>query len=410
MAKSSLTYDNIQSFLDSKTTWSLCIGAGTNIPLLPDWYQLAENMINKYCSEEDRIPIEDLKNSGFSADAIIQAVRNHIGGTDEAFAEKLSNEVYAPIKNKLTLEEWEVFASVHNSTSSSFSKKHASIFEHIIEKTFKDTTANRLAPVVAQALLFNNCPRTILTFNGEAIFLTLIRYYLAQHTDKYTSKARFDQVINGITNVHKDRIPYIHCHGILPITGQKVHIGKKAGEKLVFTEDKYLQLANSPMSWQALQFIDACMYSRIVFIGVSLTDPNMRRWLSWIHTNKMEELENNGLKDDNRTPTEHYWIRTRPSTDVEKIWIEESVAHLGVRLVWINNYNQVGDVLKKMLGLKESPANRKPRAPAKKVATSQRKANNRIKSKKHQSPGYTKKKERTYSKSHTSTRTWHSDH
>ena len=103
------------------------------------------------------------------------------------------------------------------------------------------------------------------------------------------------------------------------------------------------------MSWQAINFIDNCMYSKMVFVGVSLSDANMRRWLSWIHSNKMEEFRINGFTC--KDPTEHFWINKKPKTDVEKVWMEESVAHLGVRLVWIDEWNQVGEVLRKMLGL-----------------------------------------------------------
>ena len=109
-----------------------------------------------------------------------------------------------------------------------------------------------------------------------------------------------------------------------------------------------MQLANSPISWQAINFIENCMQRKVVFVGVSLSDANMRRWLGWIHSNKMEEFSVNGLKC--KDATEHFWINKKPKTDVEKTWMEESVAHLGVRLVWIDEWNQVGDVLGKMLG------------------------------------------------------------
>ena len=117
----------------------------------------------------------------------------------------------------------------------------------------------------------------------------------------------------------------------------------------MLTEDNYLELANNSFSWQATSFIDNCMNRRVVFCGVSLTDANMRRWLSWIHANKMAEFKENGL--DCKDATEHFWICKKPNTIQEKIWLEESVAHLGVRLVWIDEWNQTGKVLKRMLGL-----------------------------------------------------------
>ncbi|SCX09323.1 SIR2-like domain-containing protein [Lachnospiraceae bacterium YSD2013] len=351
MAKRGLEFGSIKPVLLDVEEWSLCIGAGTSVPLLPDWYTLVERMIDKYCDPKDKISIETYKKMGFSADAMIQAVRNHIGGTDEEFAKKLSEEVYAPIKSKLTNEEWKSFAKIHESIGNvSVTKADWERFEKIKDKLLNNTSANMLAEPIIKAMNKGVEPKSILTFNGEAIFLALLKYYYHKECcGKCTEKARFDRIVNGLNVSHSSRIPYVHCHGILPINGTKIKKGYKADTKLVFTEERYLKIANSPMSWQALQFIENCMNSKMVFVGVSLTDANMRRWLGWIHGNKMDEFAENGIhcKDS----TEHFWIRKRPGTDLEKKWIEESVAHLGVRLVWIDDYNQIGEVLKKMLGL-----------------------------------------------------------
>ena len=192
-------------------------------------------------------------------------------------------------------------------------------------------------------------PKSILTFNGEAILLALLKYYYHKDSCNCTEKQKFDRIVNGIHGTHSSRIPYVHCHGMLPINGTNAKKGYKADTKLVFTEGRYLKIANSSISWQALQFIENCMNSKMVFVGVSLTDTNMRRWLGWIHSNKMEEFAENGINCNDST--EHFWIKKRPGTDLEKKWIEESVAHLGVRLIWLDDYNQIGEVLKKMLGL-----------------------------------------------------------
>ncbi len=106
--------------------------------------------------------------------------------------------------------------------------------------------------------------------------------------------------------------------------------------KLIFAEDSYLQLSNNAFSWQATNFINTCMNQRVVFVGVSLTDPNMRKWLSWIHKNRMNEYSELGL--DVKDSTQHYWIKKLPKTLEEKLWIEAVVSHLGVRIIWINNW------------------------------------------------------------------------
>ena len=268
MAKKGLDISTIQAVLKDvqiNLGWSLCIGAGTSVPALPDWFSLVERLINHNCCPEDKIDIDVYRGMGFSADAMIQAVRNRLHISDDEFIQLLSEEVYAPIRDKINLNEWQSF---------------------IKDCLLIDTSANLLAEVVVEAIRNDQAPKAILTFNGEAVFLALLNYYYwINRTD---NRNKFDRIINGISYKCIDRIPYIHCHGVLPINDAKPRKGRNANEKLVFLEESYLQLANSPMSWQAINFIENCMQSKMVFVGVSLTDPNMRRWLGWIHNNKVQ--------------------------------------------------------------------------------------------------------------------------
>ena len=80
----------------------------------------------------------------------------------------------------------------------------------------------------------------------------------------------------------------------------------------------------------------------------------MRRWLSWTHANRLDEMRQNGI--DIKDSTQHYWIRTIPNDKNTMPWIEAAVSHLGVRIVWIDNWSQVGLALNKMLGIsKKNP-------------------------------------------------------
>lgn len=351
MAKPGLDIKTILPVLrdaNSKNGWSICIGAGTSKPLLPDWYSLVEKLINNNCDKEEIIDIEKYKKLGFTPDAMIQAVKNHFKFSDETFLKLLSEEVFLPIKSKLNNEEWETFIKVHEGNNMSLiTKKEWKIFEQVITKCFYSTTSNFIAKVIIDSIENDIAPKSVLTFNGEAILLSLLNYYFYIKTN--SQKLKFDRVVNSISMRDKNRIPYIHCHGVIPINDVPIKTGKKASDKLVFSEESYLQLANNAFSWQSNSFIDNCINSKMVFIGVSLTDSNMRRWLSWIHANKIKELALNEIEYTDAT--EHFWICVKPESKQEKLWIEESVAHLGVRLVWIDNWNQTGKVLTKMLGI-----------------------------------------------------------
>jgi hypothetical protein len=160
-------------------------------------------------------------------------------------------------------------------------------------------------------------------------------------------------IVNRSVSVRRvGRVPYIFCHGLLPVPGaQLTRPYMPSLDKLVFAEASYLKLANLSFSWQSSAFLDVCGFWRTVFVGVSLSDPNMRRWLGWLHSNRTSELRESGGYEG--ASTYHLWIRKAPSDEDEKRWIESTVAHLGVRLVWVREWTEAGDALAKMLGLGE---------------------------------------------------------
>lgn len=156
----------------------------------------------------------------FSADAMIQAVKNKLHLSDEDFIKILSEDVYAPIKNKVSNEEWKSFVKVHETTNvSGIAKKDWIKFENVKNSILEHTSANLLSKVVMDAILQGMGPKAILTFNGEAIFLALLNYYYWLSDTGNTNM--FDRIVNGISRKNVNRIPYIHCHGIIPINGVK---------------------------------------------------------------------------------------------------------------------------------------------------------------------------------------------
>ena len=70
-----------------------------------------------------------------------------------------------------------------------------------------------------------------------------------------------------------------------------------------------------------------------------MLQPNIRRWLSWIQKNREQEIENT-FGNSNFT-THHYWINKRPKNKDLIPWIEANVSHLGIRLIWINEWENL---------------------------------------------------------------------
>ena len=93
------------STANDKPGWALCIGAGTSVPLFPDWYSLGSEMA-KQLVPETPFDVEALKKSGFSPDSMIQMVKNATDLNDLEFTMRMSNILYHKLQSKISVEDW----------------------------------------------------------------------------------------------------------------------------------------------------------------------------------------------------------------------------------------------------------------------------------------------------------------
>jgi len=365
MAKRGLSCKDVSSILkdvQSTTGWALCIGAGTSVPMFPSWNKLVESLVAKKAGAIKATNLSQQLLSKFSPDSLIQAAYNILSFSDDEFIQILSDELYAIVKSTLNSQEWEFFEKAQ------LAEGPATIgfddwinYDKICTACFKKCSAFSIAKVLVDARFNNVGPTDILSFNAESILFSFLNLFVwkkhfTQHGRKPAKKGQlikhFDFISHSISNRNSSRVPYILCHGILPVSKKNISEKKRLGgiSKLVFAETAYLQLANNSFSWQSSSFLDVCAKRRVVFIGVSLSDPNMRRWLSWLYENRINELSaitTKRVKDS----TNHYWINKMPADTIEARWIESTVSHLGIRIVWLDDWTELESTLKLMLGL-----------------------------------------------------------
>lgn len=148
----------------------------------------------------------------------------------------------------------------------------------------------------------------------------------------------------------ESQIPVFHPHGFLPRTPKRL----PSKYQIVFSEDAYHSQFIDPFSWSNLIQLNYLSSSICLFVGISLTDLNMRRLLD------VSERKNKN-KDKN-----HYLIKKRYELKdlfddssmlseknkslipiIEKI--EEKDAHnLGFNMIWINGFEEIPDILKQI--------------------------------------------------------------
>lgn len=145
----------------------------------------------------------------------------------------------------------------------------------------------------------------------------------------------FKSIFSESIHHGEKQIPIYHVHGFLP------RIGKIPAEAdLVFSEDAYHSQFIDPFSWSNLIQLNKLTQSTCLFVGISLTDPNMRRLLdvAW-------------RKNPDKTLS-HYIIRKRPRVsegdildEVSKILEEQDANALGLNVVWIDQFDEIPKIL-----------------------------------------------------------------
>lgn len=133
-------------------------------------------------------------------------------------------------------------------------------------------------------------------------------------------------------------LPIYHVHGYLPRKGKI-----PADAELVFSEDAYHSQFIDPFSWSNLIQLNKLTHNTCLFIGISLTDPNMRRLLdvAW-RKNSAKALS-------------HYIVKKAPKGSDDKVidqltkLLEEQDANaLGLNVIWIDEYADLPKMLEKI--------------------------------------------------------------
>jgi hypothetical protein len=166
---------------------------------------------------------------------------------------------------------------------------------------------------------------SIITFNFDA----LIEENLT--TQKIKNKAIYSEAIDH----DPSDLPVYHVHGFLPRSGTI-----PTANELVFSEDAYHSQFIEAFSWSNLVQLNKLTQNTCFLVGISLTDPNMRRLLdvAW-------------RKNPSKTPV-HFIAKRLPKSgggdmvdQVSKLLEEQDANALGLNVVWMEDYKELPGIL-----------------------------------------------------------------
>jgi hypothetical protein len=166
---------------------------------------------------------------------------------------------------------------------------------------------------------------SIITFNFDCLIEE------ALEKNSIANKPIFSEAIRHADN----ELPIYHVHGYLPRSGE---IPKT---ELVFSEDAYHSQFIDAFSWSNLIQLNKLTQNTCLFVGISLTDPNMRRLLdvAW-------------RKSPDKTVS-HFLIKKRPNNPknseldrVARLLEEQDANLLGLNIIWIEEFDELPGVLR----------------------------------------------------------------
>ncbi|SIO41327.1 TIR domain-containing protein [Halodesulfovibrio marinisediminis DSM 17456] len=165
---------------------------------------------------------------------------------------------------------------------------------------------------------------SIITFN----FDSLIEENLKRENVPYRTIYK-----EGMTH-GPNELPIYHVHGYLPKAGP---LPKDID--IVFSEDSYHTQFIEPFSWSNLIQLIKLNENTCLFIGLSFTDPNLRRLLDVANRKK-----------GSSSPAHYIIKKSLSSTEaldgMAKIFEEQDARNLGLKTIWVDEYSEIPTFLK----------------------------------------------------------------
>ena len=170
--------------------------------------------------------------------------------------------------------------------------------------------------------------------------MNLLRAVCTYNYDDFlenTAVQNFKTIASATEGYGIDEIPVYHPHGFLPYTGEP------RGE-LILSENDYHELFNTPNHWANVLQLSLLRECTCLLIGISATDPNLRRILDIIkdskagHTYIIKKMDKVSLTEDENLNS---WISS-------KEFDSEHYKDIHLRTIWINSYQEIPVLLNQL--------------------------------------------------------------
>ena len=134
-----------------------------------------------------------------------------------------------------------------------------------------------------------------------------------------------------------DEVKVFHPHGFIERTATK---GDLQNAKLVIAENDYNALYSNPHSWINVLLLSILTNYSVIFIGMSLSDPNIRRLLDVVRSNGFNNQHFAILRD----PSQGVQKDKKKHFEKLKKMKEFDLKMFRITPWWISDYSDIGDI------------------------------------------------------------------
>jgi hypothetical protein len=170
---------------------------------------------------------------------------------------------------------------------------------------------------------------SIVTFNFDSLIEENLERSNIRNRPIYTEAIRH----------RSNELPVYHVHGFLP-RGGKI----PPDAEVVFSEDAYHSQFMDSFSWSNLVQLTKLSQNTCLFIGLSMTDPNLRRLLDVAQRKSPEKALSHFIMK--KTP--QFSGKADVIDDLGRLLEEQDANALGLNVIWIEDYDEIPSFIRRI--------------------------------------------------------------
>lgn len=193
--------------------------------------------------------------------------------------------------------------------------------------------------------------RSVITFNFDDL--------LEQNLIALTVKPK--PVFEEDVEISPENLPIYHVHGYLP--QNDTSFDNEDGNLIVFSEKAYHTVYTDAYSWSNIIQLYTLKESVCLFIGLSFTDPNMRRLLDIAsrRNNKVKHyalMERKDLENAEELLGRDLMAQVnRQSANLLQSFLNDihtfkeiEFRRMGIQIIWYNDHSEIPDIIQDIIG------------------------------------------------------------